>query len=102
MEVGLSSLTECLLTISNLVTSSGPDAQDSANDRPPLADVGAWGAFSQLSAFQPVTPSARAVCPGEVHSWGSIYVHFQGGLTLVVMLIHSLGCLRVGSVPVKR
>ena len=63
VEVGLSSLTEYPLTISTLVTSSGPDAPESASDRPPLTDAGAWGAFSQLNAFQPVTPSARAVCP---------------------------------------
>jgi len=63
VEVGLNSLTECPLTIGSLVTSSGPDAQDSASDRPPLADAGAWGAFNQLDALQPVTPSTRAVCP---------------------------------------
>ena len=49
--------------IGSLVTSSGPDAQDSGSGRSPLADAGAWGAFSQLSAFQPVTPSTCAVCP---------------------------------------
>ena len=51
--LGLSSLTQCPLTIGSLVRGSGPEAPNDGG--PPLLDVRAWGAFSELGAFRSVT-----------------------------------------------